>query len=218
MASAAEKPRRNLTGAVVPAVAAAALAAVLALVVVGQRGGQRQVPTDCVLSGADAMGGPIALVDTDGAAVTQADFKDQPSIVYFGFTHCPDTCPTTMYAMAQTLREPGGYDIQPIMITVDPARDTPAVMRQYVHSGGFPAGLIGLTGTQAQIDAAATAFKVFHQNRPVEGAPGDVYNVDHSSLLYVMDKQWRTRAVINSVHATPTEIAQCIAAGLERHG
>ena len=201
-----------------PGVAAAALAAVLALVVVGQNSAQRPVSTDCVLSGADAMGGPISLVDTNGAPVTQADFKDQPSIVYFGFTHCPDTCPTTMYALAQALRQPGGYDIQPIMITVDPARDTPAILRQYVHSGGFPTGLVGLTGTQAQTDAAATAFKVFHQNRPIEGAPADTYNVDHSSLLYVLDKQWRTRAVINSVHASPSDIAQCIAAGLERGG
>ena len=216
MMSPAEKPRRNLTGPVVPAVAAAALAAVLALVVVGQKSGPRQVSTDCVLAGSATMGGPISLIDVDGAAVTQADFKDQPSLVYFGYTHCPDVCPTTLYTVAQALREPGGYDVQPIMITVDPARDTPAVMRQYVHSGGFPAGLIGLTGSQAQVDAAANAFKVFHQNHPIEGAPADAYNVDHSSLLYVMDKQWRTRAVINSVHTSPADIAQCIAAGLER--
>jgi len=216
MMSPAEKPRRNLTGAVVPAVAAAALAAVVALVLVGQKSGPRQVSTDCVLTGAENMGGPISLVDTNGARVTQVDFKDQPAIVYFGFTHCPDACPTTMYAVAQALREPGGYDIQPILITVDPARDTPAVLKQYVHSGGFPSGLVGLTGTQAQVDAAATAFKVFHQSRPIDGAPANAYNVDHSSLLYVLDRQWRTRAVINSVHASPGDIAQCIAAGLER--
>ncbi|MFT3726947.1 MAG: SCO family protein [Terricaulis sp.] len=218
MMSPAEKPRRNLTGAVVPAVAAAALAAVLALVLVGQKNGQRQVSTDCVLQGSESMGGPISLVDTNGARVTESDFKDQPSVVYFGFTHCPDACPTTMYSLARALQEPGGYDIQPILITVDPARDTPTVLKQYVHSGGFPAGLVGLTGSQAQVDAAAAAFKAFHQARPIEGAPADAYNVDHSSLLYVMDRHWRTRAIISSVHATPADIAQCIAAGLERRG
>ena len=93
-----------------------------------------------------------------------------------------------------------------------------AVMKQYVHSGGFPTGLVGLTGTQAQIDAAASAFKVFHQSRPVDGAQAGAYNVDHTSLLYVLDRQWRTRAAIDSVHASQTEIAQCIAAGLERRG
>jgi len=216
MTSSAEKPRRDLSGAVVPAVAAAALAAVLTLVLAGQKTDQRQVSTDCVLQGVEAIGGPISLLDTNGARVTQADFRDQPSVVYFGFTHCPDTCPTTMYSLARALQEPGGYDIQPVLISVDPARDTPAVLKQYVHSGGFPAGLVGLTGSQAEVDAAAAAFKVFHQTRPIEGAAANAYDVDHSSLLYVMDRAWRTRAVINSVHASPSEIAQCIAAGLER--
>jgi protein SCO1/2 len=215
MMSPAEKPRRNLTGAVVPAVAAAALAAVATLFLIGHKG-PTQVSTDCVLSGVDAIGGPIALRDVDGARVTQDDFKAQPSIVYFGYTHCPDTCPTTMYALGQALRQPGGYDIQPIMISIDPVRDTPSVMRQYVHSGGFPSGLIGLTGTPAQVDAAAAAFKVFHQSRPPEAAQGGDYAVDHTSLLYVMDRGWRTRAIINSVHVRPNDIAQCIAAGLER--
>jgi protein SCO1/2 len=211
-----ETPRRNLTSAVVPAVAAAALAAVTALAIVGFKGfSGRTVPTNCVIAGAETMGGPISLEDGNGAPVTQANFAAQPSIVYFGFTHCPDTCPTTMYALARALQQPGGYDIQPIMITVDPARDTPAVMKQYVHSGGFPPSLVGLTGTEQQVNAAAAAFKVYHQARPIEGAPADQYNVDHSSLLYVMDRRWRTRAVMNSKDASPTDIAQCIAAGLE---
>jgi len=217
MLSPAEKPRRNLTGAVAPALAAAALAAVVALVVVGQNG-PRQVSQDCVLSGSESFGGPISLLDTDGALVTQADFSDQPSIVYFGYTHCPNLCPPTLYAVANALRQPGGYDIQPIMITLDPQRDTPAVLKSYVHSGGFPPGLVGLTGSATQVNAAMAAFKVYSERTSTEGAAADQYDFNHSSLLYVLDRHWRTRAIINSAHAKPADIAQCIAAGLERRG
>jgi protein SCO1 len=215
MMSPAEKPRRNLTGAVVPGVAAAALAAAAVFIAVEMKG-PRQVPTDCTLSGVESIGGPISLIDENGVAVTQRDFSEQPSIVYFGYTHCANTCPTTMYRLAEALKQPGGYDIQPILITVDPGRDTPAVLRQYVHSGGFPNGLVGLTGAQAQTDAAAQAFKVYHQAHPVAGASPDQYEVDHTSLLYVMDRSWRLRAAISTGEATPADIAQCIAAGLER--
>lgn len=216
--SPAEAPRRGLTSAIVPALAAAALAGAGALMLVNQSGHRAaEAPIEgCILRNVDALGGPISLVDTNGGAVTQADFTDQPSIVYFGYTHCPDVCPTTMYALATALAEPGGYDIQPILITVDPERDTEPVLNQYVHTNGFPQGLIGLTGTPAQIDAAARAFQVVHQKAPIAGAPDNVYNVDHSSFLYVMDQHWRTRAVIATAGRTPQEIAQCAARGLDQ--
>src|SRR6185295_12855525 len=139
------------------------------------------------------------LVDSNGAHVTQADFAGQPAIVYFGFTHCPDACPTTMYTLAEALAEPGGYDVQPVLITVDPERDTAAVMGQYVHTEGFPAGLVGLTGSSAQIEAAKRGFRVYATRAPIEGAPADVYNVDHTSFLYVLDRNWRTVAVTPTV-------------------
>ncbi|MEZ5971949.1 MAG: SCO family protein [Hyphomonadaceae bacterium] len=232
MAEPVETPRRNLTGAVVPAVAVAGLAALGAMLMVGANGGggrQAAAPRDCIQQNVDAVGGPIDLVDSNGARVTQADYAGEPAVIYFGFTHCPDVCPTTMYALAEALAQPGGYDVQPVLITVDPERDTPQRMHEYTHTQGFPPGLAGLTGTQAQVDAAAAAFQVHHSRSAIPGAPADEYNVDHSSLLYVVDGNWRTVSIIQTVNradpldpasplvpASPESIAACIAAGLER--
>lgn len=232
MADPVETPRRKLTGAVVPAVAAAGLAAVFAILVVdsnGRHGGAQALPSNCILENADGVGGPIDLVDAHGARVTQADFSGEPAIVYFGFTHCPDACPTTMYAVAEALALPGGYDAQPVLISVDPERDTPAVMGAYTHTDGFPPGLVGLTGSAAQVDAAKRAFQVYSSRVEIPDAPSGVYNVDHSSFLYVLDGQWRTRAIASTVRRErandpaspmvampPADIAACIAAGLDR--
>ena len=215
-----------------PAVAAAALAAVGAIFIVGVNGRDRAVaaPEGCILEGAEDVGGPIDLVDENGARVTQADFAGEPAVIYFGFTNCPDVCPTSMYAVAEALAQPGGYDLQPILISVDPARDTPQRMREYTATQGFPSGLIGLTGTQRQVDAALSAFHAYGRAQPpTAGAPVDVYNVDHTSFLYVVDGGWRTVAIMpttirerpgdptSPVVAAPVEdIAACIAAGLEQ--
>jgi len=233
MAEPVETPRRNLTGAVVPALAVAGLAAVGAILLVGTndggRGKQAAIPRDCIVENADGVGGPIDLVDSNGARVTQADFAGEPAVIYFGFTHCPDICPGTMYTVAEALAQPGGYDVQPILITVDPERDTPQRMGEYARTDGFPPGLTGLSGTRAQIDAAARAFQVHHAKVAIPGAPADTYNVDHSSLLYVVDANWRTVSIIQTMNradpmdprspvvpASPENIAACIAAGLER--
>ncbi|MGQ0531229.1 MAG: SCO family protein [Caulobacteraceae bacterium] len=229
-----ETPRRNLTGAVAPALAAAALAAAGAMWLVGANGGRlgRQAaaaPRDCILENVDAVGGPIELVDSNGARVTQADFANEPAVIYFGFTHCPDVCPGSMYALSEALAQPDGYDVQPILITVDPERDTPQRMGEYAHTPGFPPGLAGLSGSRAQIDAAARAFRVHHAKAETPDAPADTYNVDHSSLLYVVDGNWRTVSIVPTmgradpmdprspmVPTPPATIAACIAAGLER--
>jgi protein SCO1 len=227
-----ETPRRNLTGAVVPAVAAAALAAVGAILIVGVNGRDRvaAAPEGCILEGAEDVGGPIELIDENGARVTQADFAGEPAVIYFGFTNCPDVCPTSMYAVGEALAQPNGYDVQPILISVDPVRDTPERMRQYTATEGFPAGLVGLTGSQRQVDGALSAFHAYGRAQPpAQGAPADVYNVDHTSFLYVVDGGWRTVAIIptttrerpedpaSPIVAVPvTDIAACIAAGLER--
>jgi protein SCO1/2 len=215
-----ETPRRSLTGAIVPALAAAALAAVAAMLLVGRNGGEKHagapVVENCILEGAEEVGGPIELVDSNGATVTQADFAGEPAVLYFGFTHCPDICPTTMYSLAAALEQEGGYDVQSILVSLDPERDTPEVMGAYARTGGFPPGLMGLTGSRAQVDAAKAAFHVYSQRSAIEGASDGAYNVDHSSFLYVMDGQWRTRAIVNTVRATPEQMAACIAAGLER--
>ena len=216
-----ETPRRNLTGAIIPALAAAGLAALGAILLVSRNGdasksAEAPIVENCIQENADAVGGPIELVESNGATVTQADFAGEPAVIYFGFTHCPDICPTSMYALEAALAQPGGYDVQPVLVSLDPERDTPAVMGQYVQTSGFPSGLVGLTGSRAQIDAAKAAFHVYSARAPIEGVPDGAYNVDHSSFLYVVDGQWRTRSIVNTVGATPEQVAQCIAAGLDR--
>lgn len=212
-----EQPRRRLTSGVIPALALAGIAGLVSLLIVGRL--REDVvagpPQGCILDGAELIGGPISLIDARGNQVTQADFAGEPAILYFGFTHCPDICPTTMYQLAEALKLPGGHDLQPILVSVDPARDTPEVLDAYVHTDGFPEGLQGLTGTEAQVQAAAEAFKVVRQRAPIDGAPADVYNVDHTSFLYVMDGQWRTRAVLPTQGRSPQDIAACIDAGLD---
>jgi len=216
-----ETPRRRLTGAVLPALAAAALAGLATLYVVGREPGGAisggEVPSGCILDGAELVGGPISLVDVNGRTVTPAELSEGPSVLYFGFTHCPDICPTTMYSLTEALNAMGepGFDLQPVLITLDPERDTTDVMDAYIETEGFPPGLIGLTGTPAQVNAAAEAFKVVSRRAPIEGNAID-YNVDHSSMLYLMDQNWRTRAVMTTVGKTPQEIAACLSAGLAR--
>lgn len=212
-----EQPRRRLTSGVIPALAMAGLAGLATLLVVGRlREGATVAgpPEGCIIEGAELIGGPISLMDARNQPVTQADFAGEPAVVYFGFTHCPDVCPTTMYQLSEALKLPGGYDVQPILISVDPGRDTPEAMETYVHTDGFPEGLQGLTGSEAQVQAAAEAFKVVRQRAPIEGAPADVYNVDHTSFLYVMDGQWRTRSILPTQGRSPEDIAACISAGL----
>ncbi len=233
MAEPTETPRRNLTGAVIPALAAAGLAAVGAIFLVGVTGlnnREAAAPRDCIVEGAEGLGGPIDLIDHNGARVTQADFAGQPAVVYFGFTHCPAICPSTMLVVGEALEQPGGHDVQPILISVDPARDTPERLRRYVATEGFPLGLVGLTGSQAQIDAALGEFHAYGRAQPpAPGAAADDYNVDHTSILYVMDGRWRAVSAIQTVRredpmdptsamlpVAPEEIAACIAAGLER--
>jgi protein SCO1/2 len=103
-----------------------------------------------------------------------------------------------------------------VLISLDPERYTPAVMCAFARTDGFPPGLMGLSGSRAQIDAAKAAFHVYSARAEIEGAPDGTYNVDHSSFLYVMDGQWRTRSIVNTVRATPEQTAACIAAGLDR--
>ena len=213
----ADPPRRKLTGAIVPALAAAGLAGLATLFVVGRPSdgdATARAPAGCVLDHLERFGGPINLLDVNGRRVTQGDFSSGPSVVYFGFTHCPDVCPTTLYALSRALAAPDGYDIQALMISLDPARDTPQAMRAYVATDGFPAGLQGLTGSASQVRAAAEAFHVAYRRAPSDD-PNN-YNVDHSSLLYVMDAQWRPRAVLSSPGQTPEAIAACISAALAR--
>ena len=133
--------------------------------------------------GAGLVGGPFALEAADGKIVTDKDFLGAPYLVYFGYAHCPDICPTELAAMAAVFAKLPDKPIKGLFITVDPERDTPAIMADYVSS--FDSRIIGLSGTPAQIADAERAFRVYARKGDVK--PDGSYSMDHTSIVYLMD-------------------------------
>jgi protein SCO1/2 len=133
-----------------------------------------------------AIGGPFTLIDQTGTLRHDSDFRGKLMLVYFGYTYCPDACPTALQDMTQALDDLGDKqtEVEPIFITVDPARDTAAQMKLYAEN--FHPRLIALTGTPAQIAAAAREYRVYYQ-KVEQGGPAD-YLMDHSSFIYLMDR------------------------------
>lgn len=136
--------------------------------------------------GRSMVGGPFTLVTGDNKPVTERDFRGKYLLVYFGYTFCPDVCPTTLNTVADALEKlgPKAAKIQTVFITVDPKRDTPDAVKQY--AAAFSPKFIGLTGSQAQIDAAAKAFRVYYKEHRTGPGAND-YSMDHSSILYLMN-------------------------------
>jgi len=157
---------------------------------------------------ASAIGGPFRLVDQNGKTVTDADLKGKWSLIYFGYTHCPDACPTTLNEIAIALDDlgPKRDAVRPVFITVDPERDTPEVLKSYVTS--FDAPILALTGTPEQIAQAAKDYRVYYAKHP---EPGGDYSMDHSSVIYVMDPEGRFTATF-----TPESSPEDIAARLKK--
>ncbi|HUZ71698.1 MAG TPA: SCO family protein [Stellaceae bacterium] len=131
------------------------------------------------------IGGPFALEAGDGSTVTDRTYRDKWQLIYFGYTLCPDACPTALsdIAGAMTRLGPLAQKVQPIFITIDPARDTPKVMAEYVKA--FGGHIIGLSGTPEQIADAAREFRVYYAKVKDKDAPNG-YLMDHSSVIYVM--------------------------------
>jgi protein SCO1/2 len=131
------------------------------------------------------VGGPFHLEDQNGKPVTDQDMKGRPFLVFFGFTHCPDVCPTTLFDISQLLRTlgPDADRTGALFITVDPERDTPAVLKDYLSN--FDPHLRGLTGDPASIAAALKAYRVYAKKVPLQD--GD-YTMDHTAIVYLMDK------------------------------
>ncbi|MBX3498149.1 MAG: SCO family protein [Alphaproteobacteria bacterium] len=139
---------------------------------------------------APAIGGPFTLTDHTGKRVTDQDFRGKPTIIYFGFAYCPDVCPTSLLLMQTGVDQLGpqaASKVNLLFITVDPERDPPAALKEYVAQ--FGPTMVGLTGTPEQIAAVAKAFRVYYQKVP--GKDGAPYLVDHSSIFYVMDRNFR---------------------------
>jgi protein SCO1/2 len=136
-------------------------------------------------AGTNDIGGPFALTDGQGKPVTDRDLRGQYLLVYFGYTFCPDVCPTTLQHVTEAMRQlgPKAAQVTPVFITVDPKRDTPKVVGDYV--AGFSPRLIGLTGSPAAIEAVEREYHVYAAAQPAEDGKGD-YSVDHSSVLYLM--------------------------------
>ncbi len=142
-------------------------------------------------AGVSRIGGPFTLVDQTGKTRTEKDFRGEYMLVYFGYTYCPDVCPTELQAISNAmdlLPKDVAKQIQPIFITVDPERDTVGAMADYVSH--FHPRLIGLTGTLEQTSAAAKAYRVYYAKAFEEGEPkdSDTYLVDHTAFIYLMGK------------------------------
>lgn len=138
--------------------------------------------------GKTTVGGPYALTDQDGRPRSSADFRGRFQLIYFGYSFCPDVCPTTLAVMSDALDKMGAdaNRIVPIFITVDPARDTAKVMKQYVAA--FGPRFVGLTGSQAALDKVEEEFRVYARKQPLEGG---TYAMDHSSVVYLMGPDGR---------------------------
>jgi protein SCO1/2 len=138
--------------------------------------------------GPSAIGGPFKLTDHDGKTVTDETMKGKPFLVFFGFTHCPDVCPTALFEVSEVLTKlgPDANRVGALFVTVDPERDTPAKLKDYLSS--FDPRLRGLTGDEAAVTAMTKAYRVYYKKVPLQGAD---YTMDHTALVYLMDKQGR---------------------------
>lgn len=171
----------------------------------GAAGSQAEPP----LAGA-AIGGPFELIDSTGSTVRWDDFDGRYRIVYFGYAYCPDICPYDVQRMMQAYAsfketKPGlAAQVQPIFITIDPARDTPEKVGEF--TAAFSRDLIGLTGTAEQVDAAAKAFAVYYAKG--DDAGGDSYLMDHSRAAYLMGRQGEPIALLPVEQSSEAIVAE----------
>ncbi|MGH1421880.1 MAG: SCO family protein [Hyphomonas sp.] len=183
-------------------------------------------PTDGASSGANSsgaapsclsraypnIGGPIDLIDHTGTQVTEETYKGRTSILYFGFTYCPDVCPLTLIRLKQAYTAlPEGMDApQTLLVSVDPDRDTPEKLAAYISSDAFPEQLSGLTGSSDQVRAAADAF-IADFSKVEDPESSAEYTMDHTTLLYVMDEDWKLKTFFTH-EDTPEDISACLTA------
>ena len=132
------------------------------------------------------IGGPFRLTDQNGRSFTDQDLKGRPFLVFFGFTHCPEVCPTTLFEVSEIMRKLGtdADRVGALFVTIDPERDTSPVLKDYLSS--FDPHLFGLTGDLAEITAVAKAYRVYFKKIPLEG---EDYTMDHTAIVYLMDKR-----------------------------
>lgn len=146
------------------------------------------------------LGGPFTMVDHTGRTVTEKNFLGRPFVIFFGFTHCPDICPTTLSWLSDLVEKavPEGDGPRIIFVTVDPERDTVDVLSNYI--GSFGSGIVGLTGSLDQVTEMAKAWKVYFKKAPLESGG---YTMDHTSSIILMDKEGKFRGTLDLHDATP---------------
>jgi len=185
-------PRRSVMLFAGFCVAVAAALALVTVFVVSNRDRAGQDGRVEASTGQALIGGPFQMTDQNGRAVDQSILNGKWSLVFFGFTYCPDFCPTTLATIeaTQALLGDEARDLQTIFVSVDPERDTPQALKAYLESDGFPDGVVGLTGTPEQVEATARAYRAVYQ----KVGEGEAYTVNHSLTVYLMgpDGQFRS--------------------------
>ena len=167
--------------------------ALAALVGLGVGGGaylwRQQQSAVAAEAGRPLIGGPFSLVDAQGRPVAQSLLEGKWTAVFFGYTYCPDICPATLQTLQAASEQLGGRsrDLQVVLITVDPARDTPEALRAYLQSFRFPGGVHGLTGSPEQVEGAARAYRAYYRKQ----GEGSDYLMDHVTTVYLMDPKGR---------------------------
>lgn len=141
------------------------------------------------MSGKHPVGAPFTLSDPAGKPVSLTDFRGRLVLLYFGYAQCPDVCPTDLASIGAALRDlgPAAAGIQPLFVTLDPARDTPAVLREY--AAAFHPAIVPLTGSEDEIRRVATTFKVFYEKVPRKGS--SAYAIDHTAYTFLLDREGR---------------------------
>ncbi|NIJ25804.1 SCO family protein [Brevundimonas terrae] len=183
-------PRRSIF---ILAIACLLVAIALAVATLFVHNTRSANPADVnVSTGQPLVGGDFTLVNQDGETVDQTLLNGKWTLVFFGFTYCPDYCPTTLGVLNAVQEGMGedAKDLQIVFVSVDPARDTPQMLKDYLSSDGFPDGVIGLTGTEEQVQAAAKAYRAFYK----KVGEGEAYTMEHSLTTYLMgpDGKFRT--------------------------
>ena len=185
-------PRRPV---ILFAAACAVIALALGLITMVVVGGRQQAAqTTDVATGQPLVGGPFTLTNQDGQEVTEKILEGKWTLVFFGFTYCPDYCPTTLGVLNAVQERMGdkAEDLQIVFISIDPERDTPQMLKDYLSSDGFPDGVIGLTGTPEQVAKAAKAYRAFYQ----KVGEGEGYTMNHGLTVYLMGPDGKFRSAV----------------------
>ncbi len=201
--------KKSASKSALPLLAAVAVAVAVSIGLLFYIAGQGKKATDAPL-----IGGAFELTDFNGKPFTDKDLKGKYSLIYFGYTYCPDVCPTELQTMTAALEQLGPLadKIRPIMISVDPARDTPKVLKEYLSN--FYPTFIGLTGTPEQIKKAGDAYRVFY--RKTDQKSSSDYLMDHSSIVYLMDENGKYLKHF-AYGTTPEKLAAGIKKTIEEH-